>query len=30
MGSASATGVIVNVLNNNQQVTNGNQVLGGI
>ena len=28
MGSASATGVIVNVLNNNQQITNGNQVLG--
>ena len=28
MGSASATGVVVNVLNNNQQITNGNQVVG--
>ena len=28
LGSASATGVIVNVLNNNQQITNGNQAVG--
>ncbi|MDQ3084937.1 MAG: hypothetical protein M3Q77_09015, partial [Thermoproteota archaeon] len=28
LGSASATGVVVNVLNNNQQITNGNQVVG--
>src|SRR4029078_3885736 len=27
LGSATATGVVINVLNNNQQITNGNQVL---